>query len=51
VASVNTWSDTHAAIATAALRNGAHVFVEKRWPARSAESSQSATSCVTTAGR
>jgi hypothetical protein len=29
VVSVNALSDTHAAIATAALRNGAHVFVEK----------------------
>jgi predicted dehydrogenase len=29
VVSINTWPDTHTAIATAALRGGAHVFVEK----------------------
>jgi predicted dehydrogenase len=29
VVSINTWPDTHAEIATAALRGGAHVFVEK----------------------
>jgi predicted dehydrogenase len=29
VVSINTWPDTHAAIARTALRSGAHVFVEK----------------------